>query len=241
MPTSGMGRAAAELIAAEGGHVVLAARGKNAGDALAAALRSAGGEATFVPADVTVEAEMAELVRQAVSRYGRLDGVFNNVGAATAVGPVTDVDGDAWHADLALNLSSVFFGLKHQIPALRAAGGGAIVNNASVLGVTGQAGMASYSAAKHGVLGLTRSAALDVAGSGIRINALVTGGVDTPLLRGNLGPSPEESLRAAGAMHPIGRIAQPEEIAAFVAFLLSDEARFITGAALAIDGGMTAA
>ncbi|MFI7037770.1 SDR family NAD(P)-dependent oxidoreductase [Microbispora rosea] len=239
--TSGMGRAAAELIAAEGGHVVLAARGKNAGDALAAALRSAGGEATFVPADVTVEAEMAELVRQAVSRYGRLDGVFNNVGAATAVGPVTDVDGDAWHADLALNLSSVFFGLKHQIPALRAAGGGAIVNNASVLGVTGQAGMASYSAAKHGVLGLTRSAALDVAGSGIRINALVTGGVDTPLLRGNLGPSPEESLRAAGAMHPIGRIAQPEEIAAFVAFLLSDEARFITGAALAIDGGMTAA
>jgi len=238
--TSGMGRAVAERIAAEGGHVVLAARGKDAGDALAAELRSAGGEATFVPADVTAEAEAAELVRQAVSRYGRLDGAFNNVGAATAAGAVTDVESDAWHADLALNLDSVFFGLKHQIPALRAAGGGAIVNNASVLGVTGQAGMASYSAAKHGVLGLTRSAALDVAASGIRINALVTGGVDTPLLRGNLGPSPEESLRAAGAMHPIGRIAQPEEIAAFVAFLLSDEARFITGAALAIDGGMTA-
>ncbi|MEU8176463.1 SDR family oxidoreductase [Microbispora hainanensis] len=239
--TSGMGRAAAELIAAEGGHVVLAARGKEAGDALAAELRAAGGEATFVPTDVTVEAEAAELVRQAVGRYGRLDGVFNNVGAATAVGAVTDVEGDAWHADLALNLGSVFFGLKHQIPALRAAGGGAIVNNASVLGVTGQAGMASYGAAKHGVLGLTRSAALDVAGAGIRINALVTGGVDTPLLRGNMGPSPEESLRAAGAMHPIGRIGQPEEIAAFVAFLLSDEARFITGAALAIDGGITAA
>ncbi|GAA4964866.1 NAD(P)-dependent dehydrogenase (short-subunit alcohol dehydrogenase family) [Nonomuraea thailandensis] len=239
--TSGMGRAAAERIAAEGGHVVLAARGKDAGDALAAGLRSAGGEATFVPADVTVEAEAAELVRQAVSRYGRLDGAFNNVGAATAAGAVTDVDGDAWHADLTLNLSSVFFGLKHQIPALRAAGGGAIVNNASVLGVTGQAGMASYSAAKHGVVGLTRSAALDAAGSGVRINALVTGGVDTPLLRGNLGPSPEESLRAAAVMHPIGRIAQPEEIAAFVAFLLSDEARFITGAALAADGGMTAA
>ncbi|UBU18462.1 SDR family NAD(P)-dependent oxidoreductase [Nonomuraea gerenzanensis] len=239
--TSGMGRAAAERIAAEGGHVILAARGKDAGDALAAELRAAGGEATFVPADVTVEAEAAELVRQAVSRYGRLDGAFNNVGAATAAGAVTDVDGDAWHADLALNLSSVFFGLKYQIPALRAAGGGAIVNNASVLGVTGQAGMASYSAAKHGVVGLTRSAALDEALSGIRINALVTGGVDTPLLRGNLGPSPEESLRAAGAMHPIGRIALPEEIAAFVAFLLSDEARFVTGAALAIDGGMTAA
>ncbi|MFB4273752.1 MULTISPECIES: SDR family NAD(P)-dependent oxidoreductase [unclassified Nonomuraea] len=239
--TSGMGRATAERIAAEGGRVVLAARGKEAGDALAAELRSAGGEATFVPADVTVEAEAAALVRQAVERYGRLDGAFNNVGAATAIGPVTDIDGDAWQADLALNLSSVFFGLKHQIPALRAAGGGAIVNNASVLGVTGAAGMASYSAAKHGVVGLTRSAALDVATAGVRINALVTGGVDTPLTRANLGPTPEESLRAAAAMHPLGRIARPEEIAAFAAFLLSDEAGFITGAALAIDGGMTAA
>ncbi|WP_440063962.1 SDR family NAD(P)-dependent oxidoreductase [Streptosporangium sp. OZ121] len=239
--TSGMGRAAAERIAAEGAKVVLAARGKEAGDALVAGIRAAGGEATFVPADVTVEAEAAELVRQAVSRYGRLDGAFNNVGAATAIGPVTGIDGDAWHADLALNLSSVFFGLKYQIPALRDAGGGAIVNNASNLGVVGAAGMASYSAAKHGVVGLTRSAALDEAAAGVRINALITGGVDTPLLRGNLGPTPEESLRAAEAMHPLGRIAQPDEIAAFAAFLLSDEARFITGAALAIDGGMTAA
>ncbi|MET8003689.1 SDR family oxidoreductase [Nonomuraea glycinis] len=239
--TSGMGRAAAERLAAEGAKVVLAARGKEPGDALVAALRAAGGEAAFIPADVTVEAEAAELVRQTVERYGRLDGAFNNVGAATAIGPVTDIDGAAWHADLALNLSSVFFGLKHQIPALRAGGGGAIVNNASNLGVTGAAGMASYSAAKHGVVGLTRSAALETATAGVRINALITGGVDTPLLRANLGPTPEESLRAAGAMHPVGRIAQPDEIAAFVAFLLSDEARFITGAALAIDGGMTAA
>ncbi|GIH22592.1 short chain dehydrogenase [Acrocarpospora phusangensis] len=239
--TSGMGRAAAERVAAEGAKVVLAARGKEAGDALVARLRAAGGEATFVPADVTVEAEVAELVRQAVSRYGRLDGVFNNVGAATAVGAVTGVDGDAWNAELALNLSSVFYGLKHQIPALRASGGGAIVNNASVAAVTGQATMAAYSAAKHGVVGLTRSAALETAAAGVRVNALITGGVDTPLLRANMGPTPEESLRAAEAMHPVGRIAQPEEVAALAAFLLSDEAKFITGAALAIDGGMTAA
>ena len=158
--------------------------------------------------DVTVEAEAAELVRQAVERYGRLDGAFNNVGAATAVGPVTDVDGDAWHADLALNLSSVFFGLKHQIPALRAAGGGAIVNNASNLGVTGAAGMASYSAAKHGVVGLTRSAALDTAAAGIRINALITGGVDTPLLRARHGPDPG-GVPARGRGDAPGRADRP--------------------------------
>ncbi|WP_030452552.1 SDR family NAD(P)-dependent oxidoreductase [Herbidospora cretacea] len=238
--TSGMGRATAERLAAEGAKVVLAARGKEAGDTLAAKIRATGGEATFVPADVTVESETAELVRQAVSRYGRLDGVFNNVGAATATGPVTDLDADAWHAELVLNLSSVFYGLKHQIPALKASGGGAIVNNASVSGVGGQPGMAAYTAAKHGVIGLTRSAALETATAGIRINALVTGGVDTPLLRSGMGPTPDEALRAAGAMHPIGRIGRPEEIAAFTAFLLSDEAPFITGAALAIDGGMTA-
>jgi NAD(P)-dependent dehydrogenase (short-subunit alcohol dehydrogenase family) len=235
--TSGMGRAVAERVAAEGAKVVLAARGKRTGDELAASLP----EAIFVPTDVTVEADVAELVRQAVERYGRIDGAFNNVGAATALGPLTSIDGDAWNAELALNLSSVFYGLKHEIPALDAAGGGAIVNNASNLGVVGGAGIGAYSAAKHGVVGLTRSAALDTATRGIRVNALVTGGVDTPLLRGNLGVEPEEAVRLAGGWHPVGRIAQPEEIAAFVAFLLSDEAKFITGAALAIDGGITAA
>ena len=147
----------------------------------------------FVPTDVTVGAEVERLVSQAVEHYGRIDGAFNNVGAATAYGPVADISEDAWSADLALNLNSVFFGLKYQIPALRAAGGGAIVNNASNLGVTGAVGMASYSAAKHGVVGLTRSAALDMATTGVRINALITGGVDTPLLRGAMGANPAEA------------------------------------------------
>ncbi|MEV4808837.1 SDR family NAD(P)-dependent oxidoreductase [Micromonospora avicenniae] len=239
--TSGMGRAVAERVAAEGARVVLAARGKEAGEAFVAELNAAGREAIFVPTDVTVGQEVEQLVRQAVDHYGRLDGAFNNVGAATAYGPVTEVGHDAWAAELALNLNSVFFGLKYQIPALLASGGGAIVNNASNVGVTGAAGMAAYSAAKHGVVGLTRSAALDVATTGVRINALITGGVDTPLLRGAMGPNPEEALRAAGAMHPVGRIGQPEEIAAFAAFLLSEESTFVTGAALAIDGGLTAA
>jgi NAD(P)-dependent dehydrogenase (short-subunit alcohol dehydrogenase family) len=238
--TSGMGRAAAERMAGEGAKVVLAARRKEQGERLAASLRSAGRDATFFSVDVTIESEVANLVRQVVERYGRLDGAFNNVGAGTVFGPVTATGSEAWAAELTLNLTSVFLALKYELPALQAAGGGAIVNNASVLGVSGAAGMSAYSAAKHGVVGLTRSAALEVAASGIRINALVTGGVDTPLLRKNMGDDTEEAIRSASALHPIGRIAQPEEIAPFVAFLLSDESRFITGAALAIDGGITA-
>ena len=238
--TSGMGRAVADRLAAEGATVVLAARGREAGEAAATELRAAGADAHFIATDVTVEAAVAELIRNILDRYGRLDGAFNNVGAATAIGPLTEVEPDAWRADMALNLDSVFFSLKHQLPVLRAAGGGAIVNNASSSGVTGVAGLASYSAAKHGVVGLTRSAALEAAPSGVRINALVTGGVDTPLLRRNMGSTPDEALRAAQALHPIGRVGEPEEIAAFAAFLLSDEAPFITGAALAIDGGLTA-
>ena len=242
--TYGMGRATAERVAGEGAKVVLAARSQDVGDALAAGIRAAGGEATFVPTDVTVESEVAELVQQAVSRYGRLDGAFNNVGAPTAIGPLDEIDDKAWQAELALNLSSVFYCLKHQIPALRASGGGVIVNNASASGVAAHPGMAAYNAAKHGVIGLTRSAALDTAATGIRVNALVTGGVDTPLTRRlaeeNPGKTPEEARREAAAMHPVGRMAQPEEIAALVAFLLSDETRFVTGAAIAIDGGITA-
>lgn len=207
--TSGMGRAAAERIAAEGGKVVLAARSEEAGGALAAELRAGGADAVFVATDVTVEAQVADLVQQVVDRHGRLDAAFNNVGAATAVGPVTDIDAKAWDADLALNLTSVFYSLKYQIPLLQASGGGAIVNNASALAVTGGAAMASYSAGKHGVVGLTRSAALDTAAAGIRINALVTGGVDTPCSaatwacrRKRLYVWPERCTRSGGSPSP---------------------------------------
>ncbi|MRH88240.1 SDR family oxidoreductase [Nocardia sp. SYP-A9097] len=237
--TSGVGAAVARRIAAEGGAVVLGARGKEAGDRIAEEIRTAGGRALFVPTDVTVEADVARLTDAAVSEFGRLDGAFNNAGAINAFGPVQDIDDAGWRADLELNLTAVYYGLRHQVPALAASGGGAILNNASQLGVVGMASVAPYVAAKHGVIGLTRAVALENADQGIRVNALVSGAVDTPAYRNSMGATPEGEAMVA-ALHPIGRIARPEEIAAFCAHLLSDEASFITGAALTADGGFTA-
>jgi NAD(P)-dependent dehydrogenase (short-subunit alcohol dehydrogenase family) len=237
--SSGIGRAVADRVAAEGAAVVIGARSRDAGEQAAAAIRAAGGTALFVPTDVTVESDAAGLVRTAVAEFGRLDGAFNNAGGVRASRLVQDVSAADWHADLDQNLTSVFYGLKYQLPAILAAGGGSVVNNAALAGVVGVATMAPYTAAKHGVVGLTRAAALEFAGRGVRVNALVTGTVDTPLLRRLLGAPPGGDLDFP-APNPAARVARPGEIAAFVAFLLSDDAAFITGAALAIDGGFTA-
>jgi len=236
---SGMGRATAERVAGEGAAVVIGARRQDAGDDVVQGIRAAGGQAVFVPTDVTVEADVARLVDTAVREFGRLDAAFNNAGGGTTFGPVQELDEVGWRADLDLNLTSVFFSLKHQVPALLAAGGGAIVNNASNLGVVGMPTASPYVAAKHGLVGLTRATALELAQSGVRVNALITGGVDTPLFRNSMGASPEGAAHIAG-LHPVNRVARPEEIASFVAYLLSAESTFITGAALAIDGGWTA-
>jgi NAD(P)-dependent dehydrogenase (short-subunit alcohol dehydrogenase family) len=236
---SGMGQAVAERVAAEGGAVVLGARRKDEGEATVARIRAAGGTASFLPTDVTVESEVAALVDAAVREYGRLDGAFNNAGGVHASGPVQTLDAGAWHDDVAVNLTGVFHALKHEIPAMLAAGGGSVVNNASNLGLVGMPTVAAYVAAKHGVVGLTRAAALELARSGVRVNALVTGGVDTPMFRGTMGADPDSAAYIA-SLHPVNRVATPEEIAGFVAYLLSGETTFITGAALAIDGGWTA-
>ncbi|AYF76355.1 glucose 1-dehydrogenase [Nocardia yunnanensis] len=237
--TSGVGAAVARRIVAEGGAVVLGARGKQAGDRMVEELRSMGGRALFVPTDVTVEADVARLTAAAVTEFGRLDAAFNNAGAVNAFGPVQDIDDAGWRAELELNLTAVYHGLRQQVPALAAGGGGAILNNASNLGVVGMAQVAPYVAAKHGVVGLTRAVALEAAELSIRVNALVSGAVDTPAFRSSMGATPEGEA-AIAAQHPLGRIARPEEIAGFCAYLLSDEAGFVTGAALAIDGGFTA-
>ncbi|HEY3139929.1 MAG TPA: SDR family oxidoreductase [Acidimicrobiales bacterium] len=237
--SSGIGRAVAQRVASEGAAVVVGARRREEGAEVAAGIEAAGGPAMFVAADATVETEAAGLVTAAIAAFGRLDGAFNNAGGVQARGALSDIDEADWRGDLEQNLTSVFFGLKYQLAPMIDAGAGSIVNNASIAGTAGVPTMAPYVAAKHGVVGLTRAAALETADRGVRVNALVTGNVDTPLYRGLLGAAPDDPLTGR-APNPTGRVAQPEEIAGFVAFLLSDEAAFITGAALAIDGGATA-
>ena len=233
---SGIGAAAARRLAAEGAAVVLAGRSRQPLAAVARAVTEAGGRAAVRAADVTIEADVRELIGFCVRTYGRLDVAFNNAGSTVASGPTDRLELTAWHAELNANLTSAFLRLKHEIAAI--ADGGAILNNASIAAVSGTPTLAAYTAAKHGVLGLTRATALELVDRGIRVNALITGNVDTPLYCRLSGLGPHDALPPAP--NPTGRTATTEEIASFVAYLLSDETTFITGAALTADGGYTA-
>jgi NAD(P)-dependent dehydrogenase (short-subunit alcohol dehydrogenase family) len=233
---SGIGAAAGRRLAAEGAAVVLAGRRAQPLDVVAREITEAGGRAAVRTADVTVEPDVRELIGFCVRTCGRLDVAFNNAGTTTASGRADRIELAAWQAELDANLTSVFLCLKHEIPAIT--DGGAILNNASLAAVSGIPSLAAYTAAKHGVLGLTRSVALEVVDRGVRVNALITGNVDTPLYRRLSGLGLHDALPPAP--NPTGRTATAEEIASLVAFLLSDETTFITGAALTADGGFTA-
>jgi NAD(P)-dependent dehydrogenase (short-subunit alcohol dehydrogenase family) len=233
---SGIGAATARLLAANGLCVVAADLHAEALQRVVDAIVADGGQALAMVCDVSREEQLRAAVDFAVERFGALHYAVNNAGVGGAQAPLAEQSVADWQRVIDINLSGVAHGMRHQIPAILAAGGGAIVNMASILGLVGEANAPAYVAAKHGVTGLTRSAAIAYSARGLRINSIHPGYVDTPLLD-NL----DASVRAAlVGLHPLGRLGRAEEIAHAIAFLLSEGASFMTGSALVADGGYTA-
>ncbi|UPY39358.1 glucose 1-dehydrogenase [Sediminicoccus sp. KRV36] len=232
---SGIGRATALRMAEEGARLLVADRDGEAAARTAAAIHQAGGQARGWAADVTDEAAVAAMVQAALDSFGTLDCAFNNAGVAPAEAqPLAEISAEEWGRVLAVNLTGVFLCMKHEIPAMR--GGGAIVNTASIAGRIALPKAGAYVAAKHGVIGLTRAAALDHARDGVRVNAVCPGYVETPLASRSI----ERRREAILARVPLRRIGTVEEIAEVVVWLCSDHSGFVTGEAIAADGGHTA-
>jgi NAD(P)-dependent dehydrogenase (short-subunit alcohol dehydrogenase family) len=233
----GIGTAAARAFARAGATVALAARDEKALAAVAEHISLAGGRALAVPTDVGDAASVERLVARTVDAYGRLDIAFNNAaGGGHMPTPLAEVAVEDYESALAISLRGVFLSMKYELTVMLNAGGGAIVNMASTAGVEAVAGLAGYVSSKHGVIGLTKSAALDYAEQGIRINAVAPG----PILTDRLEQAGEEAQRQAGLAMPMRRVGKPEEVASAVVWLCSDAASFITGATLPIDGGKLA-
>lgn len=236
---SGIGRASALGFAAEGARVVVSDIDTASGQETVWQIQQAGGEATFIRADTSREDDVQALVAATVAVFGRLDWAHNNAGLAAPTRPVTEQRREWWDQVLGVDLLGVMFGLKHQIIQMRAqGGGGAIVNTASTAGLTGQPGLAPYTSAKWGVIGLTKTAALEFAGEGIRVNAICPGMTATPAVE-DWAQSVPEQAEAVRRRIPIGRVATPEEQANAAVWLCSPKASYITGVALPVDGGDT--
>lgn len=231
--TSGIGRAAAVLFAREGAQVVVSGRRQAEGDALVKEINAIGGQATFIQSDVSRAAD----VNAAVQKSGRLDIAFNNAGVNSTPKPLAEQTEEDWDHTVDINLKGVWLAMKYEIPQMLNNGGGAIVNTSSVGGLVGNYNISPYIASKHGVVGLTKAAALDYAKQNIRVNAIAPAGTETAMLNEWL-PADEAKQQLTQA-HPIGRIASPEEVAKAALSLCSDAASFVTGQTLAVDGGYT--
>ncbi len=235
---SGIGQATAILYAAHGASVVVSDVNEKGGAETVKAITDKGGQAFFVKADVSKPTDCENLVAETVKKYGKLDVAFNNAGIGGEANLIADMSIEGWNKIIAVNLSSVFYCMKYEIAAMLKNGKGAIVNMSSVLGSVGFANSAGYVAAKHGVIGVTQNAAVEYSAKGVRVNAVGPGFINTPLLT-NAGMD-DNMKKGLAAMHPIGRLGEPNEVAELVIWLSSDKASFVTGGYYPVDGGYLA-
>ena len=237
--TSGIGRATAIAFGRKGASVVLCGRREDKGEESAELVRQAGGQALFVRCDVTDETAVAELVQKTVSTFGQLDYAFNNAGGGPPPGPMLEIPRAEWDQTIAVNLTGTWLCMQHELRQMVPNGGGVIVNMASVGGKWGTPGLAPYVAAKHGIIGLTKTAAMEYAKANVRVNVVAPAGIRTEILEANFGAN-EAALAAFANFHPMGRLGEADEVANAVVWLCSPEASFINGTTLMIDSGVTA-
>ncbi len=236
---AGIGRATALLFSEKGAKVVVADVTTEEGQDIADLIRKNGGEAIFVRCDVSMSKEVEALVNETAKTYGRLDYAFNNAGIEGKTAPTADCSEENWDRTVAINLTGVWLCMKHEIPQMLKQRAGAIVNNSSVAGIVGFAGLPAYVATKHGVVGLTKTAALEYAKQGIRVNAVCPGVIKTAMVERVIGGNPSVEAQFV-AIEPIGRLGDPREVAEAVVWLCSDAASFVTGIAMPVDGGFVA-
>ena len=236
---TGIGRAAAIAFAHEGNRLAISGRHEDKGRALAAELRELGAEVEFIRADVRNDDDVRSLVDRTVEKFGRLDAAVNNAGTEGQPGPVTDQTADSYAATFDTNVLGTLLSMKHELRVMQAQGHGSIINISSTYGHTGAGGAAVYVASKHAVEGLTRSAAIEVAGTGVRVNAVAPGATETGMLNRFTGNADNKAVLIATV--PLGRVGEPHEIAGAILYLASDRASYTTGEILSVDGGKSAA
>ncbi len=237
--SSGIGEATSTLFSQEGCSVVMADISDTKGKSLAESIKKSGGRAIYVHADVSDPSQVENLVKAAVKEYGRLDIVFNNAGIEGPTTKTEDYPLEMFDKVININLKGVFYGTKYSVGELRKAGGGAIINTASIAGLVGFTNLCAYAASKGGIVQLTRSTALEYAKDGIRVNAIAPGVIETPMVM-RASESDPEMMEGVKKAHPIGRMGKPEEIARAALYLASDDSSFVTGTVLTVDGGYVA-